>query len=157
MMCHRLDYPSQDDETRIVEQGLSLGLTRRDGGAVPQSAFDIISGEGADQHRRFGRGDGNGAEGVRQPGVHQSLRGVGAAHAQFAAPRFGMQPAGGNLAGDGRARARAFIHGRDHVVPDDLFALAEDVLLHRMRVTYEALAEGLTGRDVLQEIMLTLG
>jgi MoxR-like ATPase len=34
-----------------------------------------------------------------------------------------------------------------------LFALAEDVLLHRMRVTYEALAEGLTSRHVLGEIL----
>jgi MoxR-like ATPase len=51
------------------------------------------------------------------------------------------------------ARARAFIHGRDHVVPDDLFALAEDVMLHRIRLNYEALAEGLTGRVVLKEIL----
>ena len=51
------------------------------------------------------------------------------------------------------SRARAFIHGRDHVIPDDLFALAEDVMLHRMRLNYEALAEGLTGRAVLQEIL----
>ena len=51
------------------------------------------------------------------------------------------------------ARARAFIHGRDHVNADDLFALAEDVMLHRTRLTYEALAEGLTGREVLREIV----
>jgi len=35
------------------------------------------------------------------------------------------------------SRARAFIHGRDYVVPEDLYALADDVLLHRMRLTYE--------------------
>jgi MoxR-like ATPase len=51
------------------------------------------------------------------------------------------------------ARARALIHGRDHAVPEDLFALTEDVLLHRMRLTYEALAEGVTGSAVLREIM----
>jgi MoxR-like ATPase len=50
------------------------------------------------------------------------------------------------------ARARALIYDRDHVVPDDLFALAEDVMLHRMRLTYEALAEGRTGRDVLRDV-----
>ncbi len=55
------------------------------------------------------------------------------------------------------ARARAFIHGRDHVTADDLFALAEDVMLHRTRLTYEALAEGLTGREVLREIVESLG
>lgn len=38
-------------------------------------------------------------------------------------------------------------------MPDDLFALVEDVMLHRMRLTYEGLAEGRTGRDVLDEIL----
>ncbi len=51
------------------------------------------------------------------------------------------------------ARARALIHGRNYVIPEDLFALAEDVILHRMRLTYEALADGLTGADVLKEIL----
>ena len=51
------------------------------------------------------------------------------------------------------ARARAFIHGRDYAVPEDLFALAEDVLLHRMRLTYQAMAEGLTAQQVLKQII----
>jgi MoxR-like ATPase len=51
------------------------------------------------------------------------------------------------------ARARAFLHGREYAVPEDLFALAEDVLLHRMRLTYEAMARGRTSRDVLRELM----
>ena len=51
------------------------------------------------------------------------------------------------------SRARALIHGRDYVIPEDLFALAEDVILHRMRLTYEALADGLTGADLLREIL----
>ncbi len=55
------------------------------------------------------------------------------------------------------SRARAFIHGRDHVVPEDLYALAEDVLLHRTRLTYEALASGVSGAAVLKEIMAEVG
>ena len=55
------------------------------------------------------------------------------------------------------ARARAFIHGRDYVVPEDMFALAEDIILHRIRLTYEALAEGHTGKEVLSEILTELG
>src|SRR5262249_61610046 len=51
------------------------------------------------------------------------------------------------------ARARAFIRGRTYAVPEDLFALAEDVMLHRMRLTYDALARGRTARDVLRELM----
>ncbi|MFN9827436.1 MAG: ATPase, partial [Planctomyces sp.] len=44
-------------------------------------------------------------------------------------------------------------HGRSYVTPDDLFALAEDVILHRIRLTYEAIADGITGRQVLQKII----
>jgi MoxR-like ATPase len=51
------------------------------------------------------------------------------------------------------SRARALIHGRDYVVPEDLFALAEDVILHRIRLSYEAVAEGHTSAQVLQEIL----
>jgi MoxR-like ATPase len=54
------------------------------------------------------------------------------------------------------ARARACLRGRDYVIPEDLYALAEDVLLHRMRLTYSALAEGLTSKQVLQGILDTL-
>ena len=55
------------------------------------------------------------------------------------------------------ARARAVIHGRDFVTPEDLFALAEDIVLHRIRVSYEASAAGHTGAQVLESILAGLG
>ena len=55
------------------------------------------------------------------------------------------------------SRARALIHGRNYVIPEDLFALAEDVILHRIRLNYEALADGLTGPDVLQDMLKSMG
>ena len=45
------------------------------------------------------------------------------------------------------------IHGRDYVVPEDLFALAEYLILHRIRLSYEAVADGYTSQQVLQEIL----
>ena len=42
------------------------------------------------------------------------------------------------------------------MIPEDLFALAEDVLLHRMRLTYAALAEGRTAASVLKELMASV-
>ena len=47
--------------------------------------------------------------------------------------------------------------GRDYVVPEDLFELAEDVVLHRIRLSYEALAEGRKPAKVLEEILKHLG
>ncbi|MEO0662663.1 MAG: hypothetical protein AAFZ87_14090, partial [Planctomycetota bacterium] len=52
-----------------------------------------------------------------------------------------------------KAAARALIHGRDYVVPEDLYALGEDVLLHRIRASYEALAEGRDAGVILEEIL----
>jgi MoxR-like ATPase len=55
------------------------------------------------------------------------------------------------------SRARALIQGRDYVIPEDLYALAEDAILHRMRLNYAALADGLTGTDVLRDILDQMG
>ena len=55
------------------------------------------------------------------------------------------------------SRARALIHGRGYVIPEDLFALAEDAVLHRLRLRYEALADGLTGKQVLEEMLRDMG
>ncbi len=155
MLCHRLDYPERDEEIRIVEQSLSLGLTRRDRGAVPQTAFDLISDEPITNIDDLVEA----MELVQKVYVSQvftdhcvelTRRTRESRHVELgASPRAA-------IALVTAARGRAFIHGRDHVIPDDLFALAEDVLLHRMRITYEALADGLTGRDVLQQVLQSL-
>ena len=51
------------------------------------------------------------------------------------------------------SQARAFLLGRAAVTLDDLFELAPDVLVHRMRPSLEALAEEKTAADLLNEIM----
>lgn len=57
--------------------------------------------------------------------------------------RFGASPRGA-IALDRCARARAWLQGRDYVSPDDIQALAPDVLRHRILPSWEAQAEGLT-------------
>jgi MoxR-like ATPase len=47
------------------------------------------------------------------------------------------------------ARAHALLHGRDYVTPHDIKSLAPDVLRHRILISYEADAEGLTADDIL--------
>jgi MoxR-like ATPase len=51
------------------------------------------------------------------------------------------------------ARAHAFLQGRSAATPDDLKAIASDVLNHRILLSYEAEADGLTSRDLLQELL----
>jgi len=51
------------------------------------------------------------------------------------------------------ARAHAFLRGRAFVTPEDIKAIAMDVLRHRVIITYEAEAEELTSEDVVQRIL----
>jgi MoxR-like ATPase len=51
------------------------------------------------------------------------------------------------------ARALAFLNGRAYVTPQDVKDVAHDVLQHRVIVTYEAEAENLTSRDIVQKIL----
>ena len=51
------------------------------------------------------------------------------------------------------ARARAAALGRNFVVPDDIKALAEIVLAHRLLVTPEAQLQGITSTDALREVL----
>jgi MoxR-like ATPase len=51
------------------------------------------------------------------------------------------------------AKAHAFISGRGYVTPDDVKAVARDVLRHRVIITYEAEAEELTSDDIVSRIL----
>jgi MoxR-like ATPase len=51
------------------------------------------------------------------------------------------------------AKGRALLHGRDHVVPADVKELAPDVLRHRLLLSFEAEARGLTSDSVLAGLL----
>ena len=156
MLLHRLGYPTREDEQMILQRQLGMGLRKEDGGAVPRSAFDMIDD----------RPVGTAADLVAAMEAVQSVHvsEVFLKHSVELVRRtresklldFGCSPRAG-LALVNAARARAVIHGRDFVTPEDLFALAEDIVLHRIRVSYEASAAGHTGAQVLESILAGLG
>ena len=51
------------------------------------------------------------------------------------------------------ARALAFLRGRNYALPEDMTDLAADVLRHRLVLSYEALADGLTADQLVQRVM----
>ncbi len=51
------------------------------------------------------------------------------------------------------ARALAFLHGRDYVLPDDVGELALDVLRHRIVLSYEALADEITADSIITKVL----
>lgn len=155
MLRHRFSYPTAQEESEIVRRSLTLKLKRSGEGAVPMTAFDAIE-DGAKLHVR----DLSQAMAAVQE-VHVSdvfLRDcVELVHLtrQHADIELGCSPRAA-LALTHASRARAFLHGRAYTIPQDFFALAEDVVLHRIRLTYEALAMGRKPTDVLSEILRTL-
>lgn len=152
MMCHRLRYPTPDEETEVVRRSLKLKLQRQGDGAVPQSMFDAIG----DEHQLSVKDLTEAmtevqAVHVSEVFIHDCVKLVNATrgHKDLL---LGCSPRA-VLSLVQASRARAFIYGRDYVVPEDLFTLAEDVILHRVRLSYEALADGLTPRAMLDKLL----
>ena len=156
MMCHRLDYPTMEEEEEVLRRNIRLGLQKDGKGAVVKTEFDVLEEEAA----------GSAAE------LTAAMEAVNSVHVSEVSIKhvvelvhrtrdhesieLGASPRAGIALIKG-ARARALIHGRDYAIPEDLFALAEDVILHRIRLNYEALASGLSGQDVLRGLLKQMG
>jgi MoxR-like ATPase len=54
------------------------------------------------------------------------------------------------------ARALAYLSGRGYVIPDDIKKCAPDVLRHRIRISYEAEAEGISSEDIIIRLLETV-
>ena len=65
---------------------------------------------------------------------------------------FGVSPRG-TIALDRCSRALAWLDGRDYVTPDDVRAIAPDVLRHRLILTFDAEAGGITPDDVVGRLL----
>ncbi|MEO5371425.1 MAG: MoxR family ATPase [Magnetococcus sp. DMHC-1] len=66
--------------------------------------------------------------------------------------RFGASPRA-TIALDRCARAHAWLAGRDYVTPEDIQTLAPDILRHRVLLTFEAEAEGITPDHLVNELL----
>jgi len=51
------------------------------------------------------------------------------------------------------SKALAFLRKRGYVIPEDIRAVAHDVMRHRIGLTYEAEAENITSEDIINEIL----
>ncbi|MEM7082519.1 MAG: MoxR family ATPase [Pseudomonadota bacterium] len=70
--------------------------------------------------------------------------------------QFGASPRA-TIALDRCARAHAWLEGRDFVTPEDVQAMAPDVLRHRVILNFEAEAEGITTDDMIHAILERVG
>jgi MoxR-like ATPase len=142
----KLGYPSRQEELRILD---------RMGGVAPDvSVGTILSPEAILAMRQA----------VDRVYVAEALKGyiVDLVRATRQPGEFGLPLAGyislgasprGGLALVRAARAKALLAGREFVLPDDVKTLAPDVLRHRIAVSYEAEAEGLTSEAIIERIL----
>ena len=61
-----------------------------------------------------------------------------------------------SIALDKCARAHAWLENRKHVLPDDIRAVAHSVLGHRISLSYDALADGISTQDVVAILLNTV-
>ncbi|MDF1754067.1 MAG: MoxR family ATPase [Verrucomicrobiales bacterium] len=141
-----VDYPTLDEEIRVVD----LAATTNDF-AEPKPIVDLESIATA-------------REVVNQLYLDEKVKRylVTLVHATRDPDAFGLnlQPflrvgasprASISLALAGKAHA--FLEGRGYVTPHDIKSIAMDVLQHRVTISYEAEAEGLTSQSVIERIL----
>lgn len=152
MLCHRLDYPTIEEEEEILRRNMNLGVEKKGNGAVARTEFDLVTDDAVGTPQDLI----DAMEATHNIHVSEVLlkHVVDIVERTRKHPELelGCSPRAG-ISLLKASRARALIHGRNYAIPEDLFALAEDVCLHRIRLSYEALAEGRTAKQVLQEIL----
>ena len=153
MMRVLVDYPDIDTERTILDlvQAESRGgaghlppldgvskINKGDLIAARRSALDVHLSDPVKDYivRLVGatRGDGEDLDGLTSQIAHA------------VSPR-------GTLALARLGQARAWLHDRDHVLPEDVQALAVDTLAHRLGLTYRAEAEGVVDRELVEALL----
>lgn len=148
MMNVVVDYPTADQEREIVHR---MGVKAPQAHRVLTVA-DLVSLQAATDAVYVDHAVVDYAVSLvvatRNPGDHHlgELAGLIA---------FGASPRA-TLALVAGARALALLRGRSYALPQDVFDIAPEVLRHRLSLTYEALAQGITIDQVLVRILSTI-
>lgn len=144
-----IDYASDDDEQKILHlvRGEDAGQNSGEKSKIPAQVVldarkEVLAVKVSDPVERYIVAL---IAATRRPAEYKDSLLVKWLHVG-ASPR-------GTLALDRAARANAWLDGRDAVVPDDVKAVIHACLRHRLLLSYEAEAEGVTKDQVLDEIL----
>ncbi|HEX9564069.1 MAG TPA: MoxR family ATPase [Gemmatimonadaceae bacterium] len=149
MLKLRVEYPSREEEKEIM---------RRMAGGAPIPVQAVATPESILEARRY----------ITELYMDERIvdyivdivlatRAPGEAGLKELAPlvEYGASPRA-TIALAQASRAHAFLRGRTYVTPDDVKAIAPDVLRHRVLTTYEAEAEEITSDDIVKKILSTV-
>ncbi len=142
----RVDYPTRQEERLIMEMSLGASVptpdavaTHDDISVARQAVHDVALDDSLKDYIV------QVVHATRRPAAYQ-LPALKPLIAFGASPRASIALAQA-------ARAHAFLQGRAYTTPDDIKALAHDVLRHRIVTTYEAEAEELTTDDLINRVL----
>ena len=152
LMHVRIGYPQADAETAILRLARARARDAMEGAAAPPlrvAQAEVMAARGAvlDVHV---------APALERYIVELVLASREPARYDAALARriaWGASPRG-SIALERCARARAWLDGRDFATPEDVRAIAPDVLRHRVLPSYEATAEGWDGERLVAELLL---
>jgi MoxR-like ATPase len=155
LMHVQVGYPTPEDERRILvlnRDEAKVGI--RDNFAPPDVVPEATIMAGRKQILGLHLSDEleqyivNVVVATRNPGkVNKDLEG----HVMYgASPRACMGI-------DRAARAHAWLHGRDYVGPEDIQGVASDVLRHRLVMSFEAEADGISADSVIEGVLDGVG
>ncbi len=141
----RVDYPSYDDELVVVDRVTGPPIKLRTL-TSPQELLEMQSAvDGVYVDPRVTAYAARIVSATRTPGEH------GLGHLSGTVTFGGSPRASINLILG--ARALAFIRGRGYALPRDVADLAPDVLRHRLVLSYEGLATGITPDTVIAALL----
>jgi MoxR-like ATPase len=150
LMHLRIDYPDDQGERGILhlarDEARSAAPPLKASQELPQDTLFQARDEVLDLHMANTLEDYllSLVLATRQPGK------LGRDLAQWV--EYGASPRA-SIALDRCARAHAWLAGRDFVTPEDIQTVAPDVLRHRVILSYEAEAEGITPDRLVQELI----
>jgi MoxR-like ATPase len=151
----QVGYPSVEDERRILvlnreEAKIGERNAFRPRQQLPQAAIREARRAILDLHL---------ADELEQYIVNivVATRTPGAVDASLAGQvMYGASPRAG-MGIDRSARAHAWLAGRDYVGPEDIQAVAADVLRHRLVLSFEAEADGVTPDSIIERVLDGVG
>lgn len=152
MMKAVLTYPTAQEEQRMLAM-----LTRRGSDTVDQHALtgDTVSISDVEFLRSAARRV-HVSDAIMQYAVNiaATSRGAGTKPVQGLSSlvRLGASPRA-SIALVRIGQVNALLQGRDYVIPEDVKAFAHEVLRHRILMTFEALADGVTSDQVVDSIV----
>jgi MoxR-like ATPase len=148
VMKLKVDYPSADEELKMLGQYLDptaaqIAVRR----VIALNEIAAIAKLTASVHvdEKIGRYIVELVSATRKPAEH-GLKPLAQHIAYGASPRA-------TLALAHVAKGHAFIDGRAYVVPEDVKAVAHDVLRHRLVLSYEAAAEQIDADRVIDQVL----